>query len=108
MIHTPSRGASQRPEQQPEPQSSSGHDRCSYATSWDAIAKDAMSWVRQTVAKNPSTPAGALEALAKDKDAGVRQTVARNPSTPAGALEALAKDKDAEVRQYVAKTPRRP
>jgi hypothetical protein len=40
MIHRPSRGASQRLEPQPEPASSSGHERRSYTTAWDTIERD--------------------------------------------------------------------
>jgi hypothetical protein len=42
MIHRPSRGASQRPERQPEPTSSSGHDRRSYTTARDTILSHAL------------------------------------------------------------------
>jgi hypothetical protein len=40
MIHRPGRAASRPRDGQPEPASSSGHDRRSYTTGWDAIYPD--------------------------------------------------------------------
>jgi hypothetical protein len=50
MIHRPSQGASQRLEPQPEPASSSGHERRSYTTAWDTIVglkRDDVIWIAQ-------------------------------------------------------------
>ena len=52
------------------------------ATALEKLAEDEVFWVRYWVAKNPNTPATALEKLADDDDYSVRYRVARHPNTP--------------------------
>lgn len=99
-----------------------------------ALAADAVTPIRQAVARHHNTPPTVLEQLAQDPDLGVRRNVAANPNTPSATLhrfvvekpvfvillqgvaanrnttpetlELLAADTDEDVRIDVARNPR--
>jgi hypothetical protein len=70
-----------------------------------ALADDRDEQVRRLVAKNTSTPAGALMKLADDSEWKVRKSAAQNLSTPVEALMKLASDKRSDVAVGVAQNP---
>lgn len=69
------------------------------------LAEDSLSWVRLSVASNPSTPADVLADLAYNGDTMVRLVVAENASSPKELLEELALTDDPDVISAVSVHP---
>lgn len=72
------------------------------------LAKDTDKYVRQRVARHPSTPPEVLLQLAKDTNLSVRGYVAQHPSAPPEALLQLAKDANEFVVKDAAQHPSLP
>jgi len=68
----------------------------------DALSRDDDVWVRQRIARSPTTPLEVLYRLAVDEVADVRRAVARNTMSTVHLLNMLAEDKSAWVRSGVA------
>ena len=66
------------------------------------LANDENCWVRSSVAENPNTPVDALMQLARDSYQGIRGSVAMNPNATDQIFEMLSKDYDIWVRKMVA------
>ena len=71
------------------------------------LAKLPFSGARESIAKNPLTPAAALEELARDSVYQVRLSVSGNPSAPMDTLLELAKESE-EFLESVGKNPSTP
>ena len=72
------------------------------------LAQDKFADVRETVARNPHTPADALEELSHDTSAFVRMSVAANPSTPPEILKGYADGFNKELAGIAAANPNFP
>ena len=79
---------------------------CLKARTFASLRKYKNSWF-QWLAEH-ITLAFVLELLSKDADTYVRWGVARNPHTPVAVLELLSKDADTDVRWGVAQNPHTP
>lgn len=72
------------------------------------LSTDVDQYVRGGVAENPSTPVEILGKLSTDEVYFVRREVAGNPNTPIEVLIKLSADKDRDVRCRVAENPSTP
>lgn len=68
----------------------------------EVLSRDADPWVRQRVARNPTTSLAVLYKLATDAEIDVRRAVARNSESTVHLLNMLAEDSSAWVRSGVA------